>query len=165
MPLKWKIFRIGNYVHLLCLVIFIPLVIAAYSTSYEAEVIVVYWVAFITIAILMANSIINLVILEKYYPEKLPGKKLVISSKILLGFTLLLLLLMAISAGFAFYEEFIAGPVDEEDTYHVVKTLLLVYMLAIITGVYISWLQVALRKTIRRNFEMGIASFLNDDNP
>lgn len=113
-------------------------------------------------AILLANSSINILLLERYYPERLPDKKLRRFSRVLFGLTTVIVVLAIIGA--------IASIVAlaESRRYRLDRDLVALFFSGIVTtiavtGCYILYFQLHLRKTIARNHAASLDNFLADD--
>jgi len=112
--------------------------------------------------ILLTNSGINMYLLEKFYPDYQPGKKLRRFSNVLFIFTIIVTIL-ALGLAITGFHEMLSKRNKSQNT--------MVYLLAAaigvigITGCIILWNQVSLRKAIRRNYEASMNKFLENDQP
>ncbi len=111
--------------------------------------------------VLLSNSSINLVLLERYYPDRLPGKVLVRFSNTLFVLSTVVVLLMLAATASVFVNLFGA---ESRSRYSTFSTLYALSLATItLTGCYIVWCQISLRKTIRRNHDATINNFLAGD--
>jgi phosphoglycerol transferase MdoB-like AlkP superfamily enzyme len=112
---------------------------------------------------LIANSSINLYLLERFYPARQPGKKLRIASIILFIVSLLLVILLLIGVA-AIFIEVTTTKTTFSFQQKLIRNLVLAVFSAIpLTGCYVLWNQVSLRKAIRRNYEASLNNFLDSD--
>lgn len=164
LPIRWKIFRVLCYVHMATTTLIAALgAIAIFDSGFNfrsfEQVVIIFLVLLIPVS-LLANGSINLLLLERYFPDRLPGKSLRRWSVLLFILTLLsvlFLLLMAV-AGFT---DIFSQPSTQQDIYNILAAS----AIAIIglTGVYVLWFQVSLRKLIRRNHELVFDNFLEPE--
>ncbi|MHA4845559.1 hypothetical protein ACX0G7_15400 [Flavitalea antarctica] len=161
MPLKWKIFRIANY-----LILLISLSITGVGTYFfigsslnSADVF--YFIIFAAGGlVLILNYSINIFLLERYYPDgELPGS--------LLMWNTIILLLSCLAVGFltlVFAVEFydiVLAPRYSRGLFSRAGMFSLLFGMILLTTYYIFWMQVALRKTIRRNRQRLYSAFLD----
>ena len=161
MPLKWKIFRIANY-----LILLISLAITGVGTYFfigsslnSADVF--YFIIFAAGGlVLILNYSINIFLLERYYPDgELPGS--------LLMWNTIILLLSCLAVGFltlVFAVEFydiVLAPRYSRGLFSRAGMFSLLFGMILLTTYYIFWMQVALRKTIRRNRQRLYSAFLD----
>jgi fumarate reductase subunit D len=161
MPLKWKIFRIANYFILL-----ISLAITGVGTYFfigsnlnSADVF--YFIIFAAGGlVLIINYSINIFLLERYYPDgELPASLLMLNT--------IVLLLSCLTVGFltlVFAVEFydvVLAPKYNRGLFSRAGMFSLLFGMILLTTYYIFWMQVALRKTIRRNRQSLYSAFLD----
>jgi formate-dependent nitrite reductase membrane component NrfD len=166
LPIKWKAFRMVIYLHLASTTI-----LGAYTLLRTFESISSYtrsediWGIIIVIvctSILLGNSSVSLYLLEKYYPTQLPGNGLYRASRTLGFFAWIVALLYAVGSGYGFYQ------LTKYDFWqNNMQGVLVFFAMGVISlsGFYLLWNQVSLRKIIRRNHEASINSFLEEDQP
>ena len=112
--------------------------------------------------ILLANSSVNILILERYYPDRVPGKRLR-GFSIALFILALLSIVAAVTGAIAAFVALLSresGSMGRDLIGYLVAAAIALIGL---TGMYILWFQVSLRKAIRRNHEMALDSFLDDE--
>jgi hypothetical protein len=165
MPFKWKFFRFNNYFHIGLVLLLTTLLIVGWTTEGEFKQVTALVVAAVGLALLFTNSVNNLILLGKYYPENLPGIPFSRYIKTLFGFSLAPLACLGIIAGYGIYEECISAIVQKRNPDSTGLTMAGFFLLAFVTGLHACWYQVVLRKTIRRNFNLGIDRFLSDEEP
>jgi len=160
MSLKWKIFRIVNY-----LMLVLVTTIMGFGTFHfikdnqptPAEIF--YFIAFALGGIaLIANHCSNIYLLEKFYPnEELSRNHLLVISFILLS-ACLIIGFLTITYLITFFEAVVyAIKTDKILTRPVIAAFL--FGMILLLCYYIFWMQVALRKTIQRNHAGFYASF------
>jgi hypothetical protein len=161
LPLKWKIFKIINSLYLAsCLGIlgFSCYNISLRVMSYGPMEVLIFSLFLLCFLVFSANCIYNLYMLEKLYPDnynKRP-KKL---SRIFLTLNLIILSLLFLFFLYGLSEE-LRNLNKRRHNDNIGIWILLVLFILISFGVYITWLQIILRKTIRRNFESSMDNFL-----
>ena len=163
LPIKWKIFRVVNFLHLLGVVFMLLLVLYSFITfSYNTSSTEILVLAlFITGgATLLANCICNHHLLEKVYPDKQVSKSFSVFSIIILVLTCIILLFLTITLSTFFYISYNNRSVSVTTLGKMILSVLLAIM---ITGFYTCIFQVVLRVTIRRNYKRIIDNFLNID--
>lgn len=160
MPLKWKIFRIANY-----LILLISLAITGVGTYFfigsslnSADVF--YFIIFAAGGlVLILNYSINIFLLERYYPDgELPGSLLMLNTIILLLSCLAVAFLTLVFA-VEFYD-IVLAPRYSRGLFSRAGMFSLLFGMILLTTYYIFWMQVALRKTIRRNRQRLYSAFL-----
>jgi uncharacterized membrane protein len=113
---------------------------------------------------LLCNSSINIYLLEKFFLDWLPGKKLRIFSIILFVLASISILFIMIGAVTIFSE--LSSKRHDNSLQYIMGFLIALAIAAIgITGCYILWNQISLRKAIRRNYEASLNNFLDSDQP
>lgn len=163
---NWKIFRIVSYLHMTCtLVIGAFMIYILFSTPFKmnsTEDVLVVLTLILCPSILLANSSINIYLLERFYPDKPPGKKLHRFSVILFILSLVVTIIAAALAVTGFYE--LAAQKNFNFQQQLIGYLTISTIAVIgLTGFYILWNQVSLRKRIRRNYEASLNNFLDSD--
>lgn len=164
LPLPWKIFRVASYLHMTSAVVIgaIGLQMILDIGMHSMEDILGASLLLLGPAILLANSSLNVYLLEKFYPDRVPGKKLRRFSVLLFLLSLLVLLTAIALAATAFYQLALKR-------HYTFQQNILGYLIATdlavmgLTGCYILWAQVSLRKALRRNYEVSVNSFLDSD--
>ena len=164
LPVRWKIFRVVSYIHMTFTAVITALGVAAiFGTSFNYrsfEQIIVLFLLFLVPVSLLANSSINLFLLDRYFPDRLPGKALRRFSVILFILALLSDLAVLLVAIFGFADE-LSRSSDQLDVVGIVAASAIAAIG--LTGAYILWLQVSLRKLIRRNHELVFDNFLEPE--
>jgi hypothetical protein len=165
LPIKWKAFRMVIYLHLASTTILGGyLLLRAFESisSYtRSEDIWGLIIVIVCTSILLANSSISLYLLEKYYPAQLPGNGPYRASRVLGFFAWIVALLYAAGSGYGFYQ------LNKYDfLQNNIQGLLVFFSMGVISlsGFYLLWNQVSLRKVIRRNHEASLNSFLEEDH-
>lgn len=165
LPLKWKIFRIMIYLHMtgtaFLAVVAIAGILQSGIRSFSIENLLMSLLFMCVPIVLLSNSSINLLLLERYYPHRLPGKVLVRFNNTFFVLSTVIVLLLLVSTAGVFIEFFSE---DNRGRYSTFSTLYALTLAVItLTGGYIVWCQVNLRRTIRRNHDATINNFLTDD--
>jgi DMSO reductase anchor subunit len=168
LPIKWKRFRMVTYLHMAITTLLggylLFRIFESLRSIRSAEDFLGFTVLVLCPSILLTNGSISLYLLEKYYPAQLPGTRLLRSSKIFGVFAWIVVLLYAVAAGLGIYELLIKYKLTFQQRPE--GYMLLAGMLVIcLSGFYLLWNQVSLRKAIRRNHEASLNSFLEDDQP
>jgi hypothetical protein len=162
LPVKWKIFRIANYLHIAGVATMGLYILYAFTSSFGTVSTedLVFLVLFICgIGILLANSIISLHLLERCYPDKQYSNELNVASIFIIIIAFLLILLLLI----AFYFGFQATFLENRSPDLLGLILLTIIGTTIITGFYSCWLQLVLKKTLKKNYKLSVENFLNTD--
>lgn len=166
LPLKWRIFRVISYLHMvLALVMGVYTLYMVLSNSIRIrstdDILAVSFLVIFS-ASLLGNSSINLYLLEKFFPDKVPGKKIRIFSGILYVLSSIAILFVLIGVVSIVYD---ISSKKYTYSFQYVMMYLVVSAIAILglTGCYILWVQVSLRKSIRRNYEASLNNFLAGD--
>lgn len=168
LSLKWKIFRIVSYLHMVLTVMLGAIAIQAIVSSWkyinEAEDILGVSLALLCPTTLLANSGINMYLLEKFYPGHQPGRKLRRFSNVLFILTIIVTISALALAGTAFSDMLSKRNrgIQQNMMLYLIATAIAVIG---ITGCIILWQQVSLRKAIRRNYEASMNKFLEIDQP
>lgn len=162
LPTKWKIFRALNFVHIATVTIW--LITILYQNWTRLDDLVHDW-SFVLFAllfpiILIANGLFNANLLEKFYPDQLPGVRFLTLHKVLYFIFLGVVGCCIYGSIFLYYELFSHEPYRERMNAEAVFYILLVTA-ATATGIPITYFQVSLRKTIRRNFNLSMDRFLD----
>jgi hypothetical protein len=164
MPFKWRFFRFSNYLHIALWIIFFAILTYSWRTQGLAPDYLSFSALILGVLILIAHCINNLILLSKYYPEKLPGKGFVTYTIVMLVLSMLLLVAVLIITVVGVSEEI--NTIIEKKAPNRIGILMATFCVLIsFTGVHSCWFQLLLRRTIRRNYLKGIDSFLADDNP
>lgn len=161
LPIRWKIFRVLSYVHMAITALITALgVVAIFGPGFSVrsvEQVVVLFLMLLAPVSLLANSSVNILLLERYYPDRLPGKTLRRFSVVLFILTLLSVLFVLLIAAVGLVDT-LSQTSEQRDIF----SLLAAAATAVIglTGAYVLWFQVSLRKAIRRNHELVFDNFL-----
>lgn len=168
LPVKWKRFRMITYLHMAITALIGGYVLLRTFESLgsirSTEDIFGLLVLFLCPSILLANSSISLYLLEKYYPAQLPGTRLYRSSRVFGFFAWIVIVLYGVATGFGLYQLIVRNRYSFQDNMQGYLIFLALIVICL-SGFYILWNQVSLRKAIRRNYEVSLNSFLDDDQP
>ena len=168
--LKWKMFRMVSYLHLTCTLVLSVITLDMIIDDFPRGKSNANWFAISIFLVsspsLLSNSSINIYLLERYYPDKLPGKRLRTFSVILFILSLLVVILTTgLTVAAIFYELNRSSRIQPFKQrflgYGIAATLAVISL----TGFYILWNQVSLRKAIRRNYQASMDNFLVSDQP
>ena len=165
MPFKWRFFRFTNYFHIGLVSLLTFFLIVGWASQESEPELWTYLLASLAPPLLITNAVNNLILLGKYYPEKLPGKQFSTYVKILFGVSIAPFAFVGLITGFVINDECIQPLVEDRPVEFSGLTTAFLFILAFLTGFHALWYQVVLRKTIRRNFDLGIDQFLTDENP
>ena len=163
MPLKWKIFRFINFIHAgSSIAVFLILLWDFHVTPIKN---IFYQLIFVFLCLLSlspaVNGCFNIYLIEKSFPDKDISKRLRRVTLLFLVVDIIVILLMLTLFVFAFSviisPEYRRNPV----AYRGYLTLGILFI-TISTGLYIFWMQIILRRTIRRNFIKSFDSFLKN---
>jgi hypothetical protein len=162
MPLKWKIFRLANYLLLLLSLSFTVIVTYFFfsNNSISATEFFYFFLFAASGLVLITNYGINIFLLERYYPDhELPG-----------GFTMFMAIILSLSSvTIAFltlvyvveiYNVF--GSLYSRE--RLVTRAVLVggaFGMILLISYYVFWMQVVLRRTIQRNRQKLYTAFLD----
>jgi hypothetical protein len=160
MPLKWKIFRVANYFTLL-----IALAITGLGTYFfigaslnSADIF--YFFIFATGGlVLIMNYSVNIFILERYYPDGELPASLQMFISIVLSLSCLTIGFLTLVFAVEFYDVVLAPKYNRVLLSRAGVFSFSSGMILLITY-YIFWMQVALRKTIKRNRQILYSAFL-----
>lgn len=113
-------------------------------------------------SILLANSSVNIYLLERFYPDRLFGKKINRFSILLFILSLLVVtaVLLVTIAGFS---ETLSRQDYTSGQSLMISLILATFSVIGLTGLYIVVVQVSLRKAIRRNHEASLNRFLDSE--
>lgn len=161
LPLQWKIFRIANYVHLSGLMGILLLTAYSFFSSNirNAGDWLIFFAFTAGFSILITNCIINWYLLDRCYPDKHPSRRLLVTAIVIFILSLLGIGFFIFAFSYGVYEMNKRERINFEGIF-----LLCVFSILIITGVYICWQQVALKKIIRRNYQQTLDNFLTADD-
>lgn len=166
MPVKWKLFRLMSFLHMICTAAVAVTVIVSLTNARinfrRWDDVLLLFLTLLMPAILLANSSINILLLERYYPERLPDKKLRRFSRVLFGLSVVVIILAVIGAVAS-----ISALVDAQ-RYRGSRDVIALLFSGIVTtiavtGCYILYFQLHLRKTIARNHAAALENFLADE--
>ena len=160
MPLRWKIFRIANYFTLLIALAITGLGTYFFIGSSLNSADIFYFIIFATGGlVLIMNYSVNIFLLERYYPDgELPGSLLMFIT-IVLSLSCLTIGFLTLVFAVEFYDVVLAPRYNRALFSRAGIFSLLSGMILLITY-YIFWMQVALRKTIKRNRQTLYSAFL-----
>jgi hypothetical protein len=164
LPLKWKIFRVICYVHIAAVTgsVAIFLIQSWNRLCFDCRDFLYTSIFLLMLAVLISNALLNTWMLERFYPARKPGPSLN-------AWNIILLILFMLSIAFTTFGLamiFIDVLNDEKPLAdNRLKLFLGTYCLVSLTGLPICFFQVSLRRTIHRNYNAGIDSFLESDNP
>lgn len=158
MPVRWKIFRVANYLQLVISLAILGL--AAYSyVSIDTTEAPWFLLFIISMVLVICNNCVNVHIVYRYYPDKqLPLGKKVVSIVLLIFFILInIILLLAIGLGI----EDLRSAEDYEATRSgwVILGILIAH---VAQGIYIICLQVGLPRALERNSRRHMQQLLDD---
>lgn len=169
LPLKWKIFRIVSYLHMTSTIIvgasmlyFMLSEVSISASSTEDAIGLI--ILILTTTALLANSSVNMYLLERFYPDKQPGKQLGNFSRVLFILCIPISLFVLGTAGLLLNELISQKHTDLSQNLPGYAATIVMTIIGV-TGFYILWIQVSLRKAIRRNYEASINKFLESDQP
>jgi hypothetical protein len=164
MPLKWKIFRVANYLLLitaLAITVFVTYYFWGESTWAADEIF--YFFLFVAGGIvLMANYSLNIYQLERYYPAEEPTEHVQVLIAIVLFVSCLVISLITILWCTELFGV-LNGPVYDEPVFTRARIVALAFGMILLVAYYVLWMQVALRKTIRRNHIAVYTKFLESN--
>jgi hypothetical protein len=158
MPAKWKIFRATVYLFIASVMAMglIPFFVFGYFT-FRVRFDSGFLVFFAGLILLMAQGGICLYLVDRCYPDREPTRGINGTASTLFIITILLLLLLFGLFVLGFLDEFFRGRVHWNSPGIKVLVILLLLLL---TGTSICWQEVTLRKTIRKNYDKALDSFL-----
>lgn len=160
MPLKWKIFRIVNYLQTVAALGFALFIFWESNLRFEEDIEVPV-ILFLCLAVFIANNALNLWWLEKGYPDRYPGRRLSHASSILFALSLVDTLLAILMLYFLLNDLF--GPNGDLASAHPDRSAIIALVLIstlCVTGIYVLWNQVVLRRSIRRYQKERFEHFL-----
>jgi len=164
MPLKWKIFRVANYLLLL-----VSLAITAVGTYFFAgsrnpeTSDVLYFAMFAAGGLaLIANYSINIYLLERYYPEAELPRKMTMLIAVILSVSSVTIGFLTLSYAVEFYDTVISTRYNQR-FFNRQRVVALCFGMVLLISYYIFWMQVALRKTIQRNRQRLYSAFLESN--
>jgi hypothetical protein len=164
MPLKWKIFRIANYLLLLlslACTAFIIYFFARIGNRSAADI--GYFIVFVLGGtMLIANYAFNINLLERYYPDgelnritQIWMTVVLVSCCFIIG-GLTLLWLVDIS-------DMLNEPPPNDIFFSRPRVVVMLVGMILLIAYYVFWMQVALRKTIQRNRRAIYSAFLDSN--
>jgi cytochrome bd-type quinol oxidase subunit 2 len=162
--LQWRLFRIANYLLVICVLSFTGILI--YSLTMETGISgaqVFYYLLMMACAgVLLTNYCSNLYLLEKCYPDSGISS----SYRILIGLSLFFssIIIAFLTLTFAYLLHDVITEKNPADSYttrrHVVTAA---FGTILLISYYVTWQQVALRKTIQRNHRRVYNAFLESN--
>lgn len=162
LPLKWKIFRLVCYLHIAAVFSCLALVLIINGRFIFSGVtnFLEFLLIFSVLTVLLSNSFINTWLLERYYPDRWPGRALNIWHITLFIAFVIIICLFTIGC-FAIFFDVMLGENKNVAINQRSIISMIVFGIITLTGLSICYFQVSLRKTIRRNYQREIDSFLN----
>lgn len=160
---KWIFFRIINYLHIVAGFFTIVLAIIGNWPLRFADI--AYFLGFILALLLfcvfIANGLSNLYLLEKHYPDQLPSRT---ASRINLVMYILLIIVSAITIIIFFAGLFSRYDYDDPENGFPLSALVFFGSFGV-TSIPIWFLQIQLRRTLKRNYYTAFDEFLETENP
>jgi hypothetical protein len=157
MPTKWKIFKAVNYFQFISCLVVLGLAISQFTNAdNEASGYLGLLAVCVFFLSLILNSLLNLYILRKFFPDTpLPKKIIRLQNISTFFFSLVILGLL-----FLFISEFTD---DIPNNYHRSMVITLVFLfLILVTSVFIWPVQLQLEAVLRRNSNKKIKSLINE---
>jgi hypothetical protein len=167
LPLKWKIFRVINYLYIaVTALITIAFIVGRtrgffYITAFEIFFSVLVLICMLS---LIVNSSLNIFLLDRFYPSQVPGQRIKGLYITCLVLNIIFYALLFLIFCYGFYEEFIESKAYDSGNYYGVLALVALALM-IGTGMYIIINQVRLRNAIRRNYNEEMDRFLEEPTP
>jgi hypothetical protein len=160
MPLRWKIFRIANYFTLLVAIAITGLGTYFFMGSSLNSADIFYFIIFATGGlVLIMNYSVNIFLLERYYPDgELPASLLMFIT-VVLSLSCLAIGFLTLVFAVEFYDVVLA-PQYNKVLFSRARIFSFVSGMILLITYYIFWMQVALRKTIKRNRHTLYSAFL-----
>jgi carbon starvation protein CstA len=158
LPVRWKIFRLANYLQMIAALVLLGLFGYTYLSFTRGEGFGYFLLFCLVFVIVIVNNCVNVHIVHHYYPDKsLPaGKK--VMSMILLIFYILIIIGLVLLAIFAISEM-------SDDDYRTGRDDwfgLSILAFHIVLGIYILILQMGLPRVLERNDRQHIEHLLDD---
>ena len=153
---RWKIFRIANFIQLLYSLAFLLIIIVTFFKKGFPEL--SFFVLFpVGLFMMMFNNYVNLYILRKYFPDKLPGSDLKSLNTILFILSILFCILLTALTIWGSIEEFSSENLHD----HSGKIVLLTCVLALVNWIYILYMQRKMLRMIRKEHYRSINTIIN----
>jgi magnesium-transporting ATPase (P-type) len=163
-PIRWKIFRIANYL-LLAIVLGITAMGIFYFTDGPANTAqdTFYFILFaICSVILLTNYCSNIYLLEKYYPDGLVMQGYLVITKLVMFLTSLVITFLTLTYSFVFYDSFILTR-RRDQFLDKTQLVVLFFGMILLIAYYLTWQQVALRRLIQKNHAKIVNAFLESN--
>lgn len=162
MPLKWKIFRLANYLLLLLSLSFTGFVTYFFfnNNSISATEFFYFFLFIAAGVVLITNYSINIFLLERYYPDSEISKAFGMLMAIVLSLSSVTIAFLTLSVIVEIYNAFNSPYLRQR----LLSRTILVgsgFGMILLISYYIFWMQVALRKTIQRNRQKIYTAFLD----
>jgi len=142
---KWKIFRIANFIQLFYSFALLTFIGVTFFEKGFPEI--SYFILFpVGLFVMMCNSYLNLHILRKYFPGKVPGPDLKSLNTILFIFSILFCLLLAALTVWGSIEEFSHQNLHDYSG----KVVLLICVLVLTNWIYILTTQLGMVSMIEK---------------
>jgi hypothetical protein len=119
-----------------------------------------YYVLFISGAlVLITNFCSNIYLLERYYPDTRIEKNFLVLIAVMMSLSSLIITFLTLSYFYIFYDAFLS---EEALSYpnNYSRIIVLLFGAALVISYFILWMQVALKKSIQRNFSSVFHNFL-----
>lgn len=159
LPTKWKIFRFICYLHVAAAVgmlfyFFLQKRGRYFEDSFDTIMSVIYLLCMV---ILISNALLNTLMLERYYPSRKPGNALNAWHMVLFVLVIIILSFLTFAITMILIDTINdSGRAMNNNQ----QFFLAIYYMVLLTGVPMCFLQVSLRRTIRRNHQREMDDFL-----
>lgn len=162
MPVKWKIFRLANYLLLLVSLGFTVLVTYFFFVNNRISATeFLYFILFVSGAlILVTNYSINIFLLERYYPDNEISKRFAMLITIVLSLSSVTIAFLTLIYTVEIYTAF-QSPYFRQRLLPRAIVVASAFGMILLISYYIFWMQVALRKTIQKNRQKLYTAFLD----
>lgn len=160
---KWIFFRIINYLHIVAGFFTIVLaIIGNWPLRFtDFAVFLGFFLALLVFCVFIANGLSNLFLLEKHYPDQLPSRT---ASRFNMIMYILLIIVSAIMI-----ITLVAGLITRYDNENAEDLFPLSALLFFgsfgVTSIPVWFLQMQLRRTLKRNYYTAFDEFLEAENP
>ncbi|MFT3825072.1 MAG: hypothetical protein QM731_14205 [Chitinophagaceae bacterium] len=167
LPLKWRIFRVINTLHIVGSCAFFTMIMYwTYPLRFaNAFDILAFLLLTIGLTSLLVNGIFNILLLEKYYPDKYPSGSFLNFSTLLYIMAILTIIALVVLTTWISIEFWSRERSSYYNPLRVRQVMIMALCFTIVlTGIYVISLQLHLRKTIRRNHIAMVEGFLDTEN-
>jgi hypothetical protein len=163
-PARWLLFQIFNYLTLLPAIgTLLYLVYLSAITRYLPFNVPLLLIIVSGMSILIFDSIINLLLMEKYYPDKMPGK-LFLRIGAIINILATIFKLPVIFIAIVFIIELLTTPEGSYTGFAIFLFFQACPMAIALAAVPVFVLRSGIQKLIKWNYNMAIDRFLNDEN-